>query len=831
MNTLALSFRALRRDWASGELRVLAIALVIAVASVSSVGFFTDRIKISMERNAAELLAADLVARSHRPFADALQAEAGVRGLATAQTWSFRSVVLSGDGSQLAEVKAVTESYPLRGQLETAETLFGVEVAAGGVPTPGHVWLEPRLAQILGVGPGDPVTVGVAELPVERLLTFEPDRGGEMFNIAPRLMMNLADVEATGLVQPGSHVHYRLLTAGDPDSVASYRDWLLGQLDSDESIQGLQDARPEMRTALQRAEQFLGLAALVSVVLAGVAIALAARRFAMRHWDGVAVMRCLGATQATVLRLYLVEMLVMALAAGLVGVVIGFLAQDLLARLVGSLVVDALPWPSAAPLWPALAVGFVALLGFGLPPILRLREVAPIRVLRRDVSGWQGRPVGLYLAALAAIAGLMLWQAGDARLALWVMGGTLATLLALGGSAWALVQGMGRLRGRAGVAWRFGLANISRRGLGSVAQVVALGLGIMVLLMLTLVRTDLLQSWQSKLPDDAPNYFLINIQQSQVGELEAFLRERGIRNVGLYPMVRGRLTHINDQPVVPSSYTNPRAERLASREFNLSWASRPQADNRIVEGRWWDEQATDIAPEISIEEGIAETLGIRLGDRLRYNLAGTVVDAPVTSLRTVQWDSFRPNFFVVFPPGVLEPFPSNWITSFHLKGDRHAVLSELVRDFPTVTVLDVDALITKVREIMERVVLAVEYVFAFTLLAGVVVLYAAVQATRDERMRESALLRTLGAPRRTVLRSLVAEFAALGALAGVLAALAASLMGVALGQFVFGFGYALDPLLWLLGALAGVLGVVGAGLAATRGVLDQPPMQVLRAEG
>jgi putative ABC transport system permease protein len=551
----------------------------------------------------------------------------------------------------------------------------------------------------------------------------------------------------------------------------------------------------------------------------------------MRHWDGVAVMRCLGATQGTVVRLYVIEMLVLALAAGLIGVSIGFVAQDLLARLIGSLVVDVLPPPSAAPLLPALIVGFVALLGFGLPPILRLREVAPARVLRRDVSGWKSRPLGLYLAAFAAIAALMLWQAGDVTLALWVMGGSLATLVALGGAAWGLVRGLGRLRGRAGVAWRFGLANVARRGLSSVAQVVALGVGIMVLLLLTLVRTDLLQNWQSKLPEDAPNFFLINIRQDQVSALEAFLAQRGIRNVGLYPMVRGRLTHINDQPVNPSAYTNPRAERLASREFNLSWAARPQQDNQIVEGRWWNADGTQTTPEISIEEGIAETLGIRLGDSLRYNLAGTVVEAPVTSLRSVQWDSFRPNFFVIYPPGVIDDFPSNWITSFHMGSDRQTTLTELVRAFPTVTVLDVDALMTKVREIMERVVLAVEYVFGFTVLAGIVVLYAAVQTTRDERLRESALLRTLGARRGIVLRSLVAEFAALGALAGVLAAFAASLLGYALGEFVFGFGYVFDPLLWILGAFLGVLGVVGAGLAATRGVLDQPPMQVLRADG
>nr|HNI23960.1 FtsX-like permease family protein [Plasticicumulans sp.] len=399
-----------------------------------------------------------------------------------------------------------------------------------------------------------------------------------------------------------------------------------------------------------------------------------------------------------------------------------------------------------------------------------------------------------------------------------------AVLLALG--AWGLTRLLGRLRGRVGVAWRFGLANVSRRGGASIVQVVAIGLGLMVLLVLTLVRTDLLAGWRASLPPEAPNRFLINVQPGEVEALQAELHAAGLGAATLHPMVRGRLTQIGERPVSAADYPEPRAQRLVEREFNLSWAEAPQPDNRIVAGRWFGPGAR---AEVSVEQGLAETLGIRLGDRLRFAVAGQSVEGTVTSLRSVEWDSFHVNFFVVFPPGALDGLPATWITSFHLPAGRQALIAELVRAHPSVTVLDIDALLSKVREIIERVVLGVEYVFLFTLAAGLAVLYAAIQATRDERRYEAALARTLGASRRVVLQGLIAEFAVLGLLAGVLAAAGASALGWGLAQQVFDFPYRPDPLLWLAGAAAGVFGVGLAGLAGTRAVLDQPPLATLRA--
>jgi len=823
-----MALRALRRDWQSGELRVLAIALLIAVASVAAVGFFTDRIQQAMERKASELLGADLVIAASRPIQPALAEEAQRQGLQIAETMSFRSVVLVGETTQLAEVKAVGPGYPLRGALQVSDAPFAPPQIVTVIPRPGQVWLDERLIQTLGLKVGDLVNLGVREFSVAQVLAYEPDRAGDLFSIAPRLLLNLADMPSTELVQPGSRVEYRLLLAGDPAALADFKAWAKPRLADGEKLQSVREARAELRSALDRAQRFLNLAALVSVILAGVGVAIAARRFAARHWDSVAILRCVGATEALIVRLFVLELLALATLAGLAGLIVGYGAQYGLSGVLGQLVSRTeLPAPSWLPVLPSLATGFVTLLGFGLPPPLRLREVPPLRVLRRDLGPVNPRLLALYGPAMAATAALLAWQAGEWRLALYVCAGVAATMVALSLAAWGLVKSLNLLRGQVGVAWRFGLANIARRGPGSAVQVVALGLGLMALLILTLVRTDLLSSWRASLPPDAPNHFLINVQTGEVEGVRAFLRERDLRDVELFPMVRGRLTALNGRPVGPEDYANPRAQRLVAREFNLSWADALQEDNRILAGRWWnaDDRGQGVA---SVEVGLAEDLGIALGDTLRFQIAGQNVEAKVMSLRSVEWDSFRANFFVVFPSGVLENYPATWITSFYLPPDRKPVLAELVRQYPSITILDVEALMTKVREIVDRVIAAVEYVFLFTLAAGLVVLYAAIQATQDERRFESAVLRTLGAQRKVVRRSLLAEFATLGLLAGVLAAAAATLLGYVLAEQVFDFTYQWNPWIWLLGGGAGALGVGLAGLLGARSALNQPPWRALR---
>jgi putative ABC transport system permease protein len=827
MKMLGFSLRALRRNWRAGELKVLAAALVIAVASITSVGFFTDRVRLAMSQQASELLAADLVvAASHAPRAE-WEARATRLGLRSAHTASFPSVVLAGDNAQLVEVKAVSAGYPLRGTLRIADAPFGAERAAQGIPAPGTVWVDTRLMGVLGLKVGAGFELGAMHFTVARVLAYEPDRGGNMFSFAPRVLMNDSDLARTRLLGPGSRVSYALLLAGREEALATLRAWLAPRLKEGERVLDVRDARPELKTALERAEKFLGLAALVSVLLAGVAVASAARRYSARHLDGAAVMRCLGATQGFITRLHLLEMFWLGLGASLVGCIVGFAAQEVLAQLQAGLLAAKLPAPSFRPVWVGVLTGLILLLGFASPAILRLKTVPPARVLRRDLGPLPAGALTVYGAAVAAMSALLLWQAADVPLTVYVLAGAAGTLLVLALVAYGLVRVLNLLRGQVGIAWRYGLANIARRAQGSVAQILAFGLGIMVLLLLSLVRSDLLAAWQSKLPPDAPNQFVINVQPDQVQPMRTFFAAHGLKEAQLYPMVRGRLAAVNGRAVTPSDYADDRARRLVEREFNLSWATQPQEDNRIVAGRWWsgDERGRH---EVSVEKGLAETLGLKLGDELAWRIADREVRVRITSLRKVEWDSFRANFFVVAPPGLLESYPATWITSFHLPAGNRDLLARLVRAFPNITLIDVDALMTKVRAIMDRVNLSVQYVFLFTLFAGLTVLYSAIQSTQDERLYESALLRTLGASRAHILKGLAAEFVVLGLLAGVLAALAASLAGFVLARQVFHLAYTFNPWLWLAGLAGGAIGVGVFGILGARFVLNRPPLQSLR---
>ena len=843
MKHWALALRLLRRDWRAGELRVLAMALVIAVGSMTAVGFFTNRIQAAMEQQTGELLGGDLILLSPISPPATWISDAHAQGLRSARTLNFPSVVLAGDRTQLVEVKAVSAGYPLRGRLRVARitevdagAIFsneGAETSTDAIPEPGSVWLDPRALHALGLALGDKIKLGALDFTVTQVLTYEPDRGGDFFSIAPRLLMNDADVARARLLGAGSRVSYRVLLAGGRGDLESFRRLTEPTLTPGQRFVEVRDARPELKSALERAQRFLGLAALVSVILAGVAVATATRRYVARHLDSSALMRCFGATQNQITLLFGMQVLVLGLGASLVGCGMGYGAQEVLARLLADLVSGELPAPSA---WPALAgvlTGMITLAGFSLPALMRLKHVPPQRVLRRDLGPMPARGISVYGAAVTAMGVLLLWQAGDVRLAAYAVGGVVSTLLVLAAGAWLLVRALTALRQRVGVAWRYGLANIARRAHASVVQVVAFGIGIMVLLLLTLVRGDLLAAWQNTLPPYAPNQFLINILPEQVPLLQEFLaqraRDRGMPEVApvLRPMVRGRLVAVNGRAMGPQDYKDDRAQRLVEREFNLSWSDTLQADNHIVAGRWWGTAGRG-QHELSVEQGLAQTLGLSLGDELTYSIAGREIRARITSLRTVAWDSFRVNFFVIAPPGVLEDYPATYITSFYLPPTERAVLGALVRQFPNITIIDIDAMMTRVRTIMERVNLSVEYVFLFTLLAGLMVMYAAIQSTRDERVHEGALLRTLGASRRQLLQGLAAEFLLLGLLAGVLAALAATVAGYFIAQQIFHLNYAPDPWLWLAGALGGALGVGLFGVLGTRFILRQPPLQVLR---
>ncbi|HWP94292.1 MAG TPA: FtsX-like permease family protein [Gammaproteobacteria bacterium] len=827
MNVIAFSWRAFRRELRSGELAILLAAMTVAVGALAAVGFFTDRMRVAMNREAGESLAADLAIESRNPIPESYAQQARAAGLDIARVLFFPSVATTASRSQLVEIRAVGGAYPLRGRVRVSEVPFGPQRAAEGLPAAGEIWIEPRLLATLDLEIGDVLRLGARDFRITRTLAYVPDQGWNFVDIAPTVLMNLADIPATGLVGPASRVHHRLLVAGDRNAVMALRAALEPGLARGERLLDVRDGRPEMRRALERAERFLGLAALVAVLLAGVAIAMAARRYAQREMDAAALLKCLGAPQRVVVGAYALQIVWAGLLGGLAGLGVGFLAQEGLVLLVADLLQQALPPPGFATAPLALVMGCVILAGFALPPVMQLGRTPPLRVLRHDAVAMPLPAYAAYALALASVVVLLVWMVRDATLALTLLGGVAGGALLLAAGAWCLVWALGRLRGRVGVAWRYGAANVTRRGRASVVQVVAFGVGLLVLLLLALVRNDLMQDWRASLPPDAPNHFLINIQSDETGAVEAFFREHGLPAPKLHPLVRARLVSINAIPVTEFEAREPRARWFLEREQNLSWSAELDPSNVLVAGAWWPPNAHGQSL-VSIEEKIAHEVGFRLGDELVFDIAGEQVGARIASFRQVRWDSFRPNFFIVLAPGVLEGYPATYIASLHLPPERAGVLLELVRRLPSITVIDLDAVLGQIRRVMDQAARAVEYVFLFTLAAGVLVLLAAVQSSLDERRFESALLRALGASRRTVLTGVAAEFLLLGLLAGLLAALAASGVAWLLARQVFELAWTFDAALWAVAALAGTALVGTTGVLATRSVIDHPPLATLR---
>lgn len=815
------------RDWRRGELRVLAVALLIAITCVTSVVFFTDRIAQALDRQASELLAADMRILADKDAIQNYQKIARQNNLQTAETVSFRSMVVSDNGNQLAEIKAINNQYPLRGTLKISKDPFAAETPATTIPEPGEVWIEPRLINQLGIAVGDVLTLGTKKFQVSAYIRYEPDRSGDLFSIAPRLLINLSDLRATGLIQEGSRMRFRLLVAGEKGDVRRFRTKVEKLIRQGEQIEGVRDARQEVRVALQRGEQFLGLASIVSVILAFVAVAMAARRYADRHLDTCAILRCFGASHAQISSIFFLQLALLGLISAAVGCGLGYVAHLGLYVLADQLLLVNLPPPS---LWPVLlgfGVGLIGLVGFALPPILGLRHTSTLRVIRRELPQQNPVTFSSYLFGGIALSGLVLWQSGNLALGARVLGGVVLTAAVLGVIAFVLITLLRRILPHLRVERRFAVANIIRRRSASVIQLIAFGVGLMVLLMLSIVRNDLLEMWQASLPDDASNRFVINVQPNQIQDVNKFFQDSGLQQTRLHPMVRGRLIKINGSDIDIEKLPDERAKRLATREFNLSWAGELQDDNKIVSGQWWGVE--NYSPQqFSVEEGIAKTLNLKLGDELTYEIAGETLSAKITSLRTVRWDTFRANFFVLAPPGLLDNYPASYITSFYLPDDRAAILDELVRQFPNLTVIDISAVMKQVRTIISRITFTVQYVFVFTLLAGITVMYAAIQSTLHQRVRENAILRAIGASRRRLLDGLISEFVILGLLSGILAALCASVVSYVLATTIFDLEYQFSATVWIAGIVGGGLGVGLAGVLGTRKVLARPPLTIIR---
>ncbi len=828
MKTVVFALRSLARDLRAGELTVLIAAIVVAVTAITAVGFFTDRVGRAIRQQASAVLAADLVIRSPAPIDPQFLDEARALGLATAEAVAFPSVVLTaGDQSSLATVEGVSAGYPLRGEVKTSTQMFGPTTAGGGVPPPGEAWAEPGLLGKLGADVGAGIEVGTSRLTITRVLEYQPDQNPGFLNVAPSLLVNIADVAAMDVLRPGSRVTYRQLFAGDEAAIRAFRAQVEPRLDSQAVMRDQRDAGEQITSAIDRAQRFLALASLVTVVLAAIATAMSARLYALRHLDTVALMKSIGGTQGLVVRASLIQLAAIVLGTTLAGSLLGYGAQQALALLSRGVVDLDLPLPAAAPAALGALAAATVVVGFALPHLWQLRRTPPIRVLRHDLPPPAVSTGVTYAAAVAALVGMIYAIVRDLKLVGFIVGGLAAVALAAGLASWALVVAVGRFRGAAGVAWRYGLANISRRGAESVIQVVGFGLGLMVLLLLTVVRTDLLAAWRRTIPEAAPNYFLINIDPPTWPAMREFIETKIGGKAQFLPFIRGRLTAIQGAPVAGIGSGNVQARQFVRREQNITWTGTLPASNTIVAGKWWGEGYRG-EPQMSLEEGIARELGVKLGDSMTFNVGGEEFTAPITSFRHVEWNSFAPNFFLMLSPGLAEELPQTYITSFHVPPEKRRLLNDLVRGFPGVTVFDLEAIIAQVRLVVDRASLAVQYVFLFTLAAGITVLLAAVQVTRDERRVESAILHALGADRRTILQGVAVEFTTLGALAGVLAALGATGIGLLLAERVFKLDYTASPLLWPVGLLLGGVLVGVTGTLATRKAVSEPPIAVLR---
>lgn len=830
MNQTRLALRMFRRNAKSIEARVLLVALLIAVMSVTTVSFFADRVESALNRQANELIAADAVVISDKPIAAKFRDEATRMNLTTAEAITFPSMVSgnqeAGQGVNLAELKAITSGFPLRGKIRVADAPGAAVRDAAGIPARGTIWVPEVLLARINASVGDELTVGALKLKIAAVIIKEPDSVLDYFGIAPRVLLNMQDLATTGLMQVGSRATYRYLLSGDAKAVDQYRQTFKGNLQRGERIEGVRDARSEVRVALERAQRFLGLAALLSVVLASVAVALAARRFSQRQMDSAAMMRCLGATQADIFSLNLIQFLLLGVVACMVGTAAGFAAQTVLAAMLTGFLTVTLPPPTIVPAIQGTGIGLVLLLGFTLPPLLALRKVSTLRVLRRDIDPFDAGATFAYAMGFATLAALIVWRAGDVRLGAIAVGGFVGALAVAAAAGWLLINLAARLRGAASGSWRYGIANMKRHAGGSLVQIMALGLGLMAMLLLTLVRTDLIAGWQNSMKPDMPNRFVINIQGDQLAEVKKYFSSRKFATPDLYPMVRGRLVEINQQAVLPSNFPDERAKRTSEREFNLSWAATMQADNKIVAGKFWSAESTE--KQFSVEEGIARTLGIKLGDTLTYDIAGSRFTARVTSLRKVEWDSFKANFFVISNPGVLDSYPASYITSFHLPQGDESVVNGLVKQFPNVSVIDLTAIMTQVRTITDQVANAVSFVFLFALAAGLVVLYAAIAATQDERVYDAAIMRTLGASRKQMVVVQLAEFLAIGAMSGLIASAGAMALAMVLSDKVLGVPYAVNFMIPLIGIIGGGVGIALAGLLGTRKAISTPPLLTIR---
>ena len=840
--SLQLGLRNLWRDLRSGELNLLFVSVVLAVSALTAVGFFSDRLQAGLWRDARQLLGGDAVVVSDKPTAENFQKKAQALGLKTNATLSFPSMARADDAqggeTKLVALKAVSEGYPLRGQmsLQNAQSVGDANNQASSrltrdVPQPGQAWVDPALLEVLNLQKGDVIWLGDKSFQISELIEREPDRGAAFMNFAPRVMIHQSDVPATGLIQPASRISYRMAVSGDEAqvNVQQFLKWARAEVDKPEvrgvQIESMESGRPEMRQTLDRAEKFLNLVALLAALLCAVAVALAARTFASKHLDACALLRVLGQSQQTLSVAYAFEFLTAGMVASLLGVVLGYGIHHAFIWLLAGLVDAQLPPSSVEPALLGLGMGLTLLLAFGLPPVLQLAKVPAMRVIRRDMGGLQPASVGVLLTGLFGFAGALLWASRDMKLGLMTVGGFAVATLLFAGATWLALKLLRKwVPTDTTPRWLLlATRQVMARPVYAVVQVSALSVGLLALVLLVLLRTDLISSWRKATPVNAPDRFVINVQPDQTQAFQAALKQSGVKGYDWYPMIRGRLVAINGNAVSPLDYTDDRAKRLVDREFNLSARAAKPEHNPVVQGQWKEGESD----AVSVEIGIAKTLGLKMGDRLRFDVGGVISEGRITSLRKVDWGSMRANFFVIYPVDNLPDVPLSYMAAFKTP-DVPTFERNLLQQFPNVTSVDLRATLTQIQNVLDQVIRAVEFLFAFTLMAGLLVLTAAVTSTREERKREFAIMRALGATGRLLSQVQTAELMGVGLLAGFLASLVAELVGWGLARFVFEFEWTASLWVPVAGALTGAVLAWIAGWWGLAEVLRQPVSQTLR---
>ena len=826
------ALRMLLRTWRGGQLGLIIWSLVLAVSVVTSVSLLAERIERALTAESSAFLAADLVVRSNKPTQQAWIAEAQLQGVETSQMVSFASMVYHQSDMHLASIKAVQSNYPLRGLIKRStmpvtldESL--IETVDYG-PASGETWVDARLLPLLNIELGDSIELGDTVLSVTQIIVEEPDSGSYSF-FGARVLMNWDDVAAAGIVQPGSRVTYKYLMAAgaDQDAFAGYSDWLKDQLSIHDRLITPDEAQASIASTMDRGRRFLLLAGSIGVVLAGIALALASHHFAAGQTQQVALLKSWGISASRVRSLYLQQSLWLGVGGSLVGLLVGYGFSELLISIVREWLPIALPSAGVRPWITGMATGLLCLGGFTLPALWHLPAQSPLAVLRQDI---QVAPVSSAIRGafgIAAVAGLLLWYSNSLYLSLAILAGFVLTALATVIIGLAMLR-LGKNYGqRLGSIWRLALNNLWRRRSQSLIQMVGFSGAIALLMIMVVVRTSLIDEWRFQLAEDAPNHFLVNVAPYELDGVRDLVNAQNLETAGWYAMVRGRMTAINGQPITEAQKDSHESFR---RELNLSWTAELPEGNKVTEGQWWDEvdSAATIAP-VSLEDEIAEELGLTLGDRITFSVGGLTFESEVVNTRTLNWDNMTPNFYFLFPEGLLEEYPRTSMTSLYIPPEQKLLVNDLLRKYPTVQVIELDKIIDRIRTIVSQVTRGLEVMTMLILSCGVLVMFAAVSLSMSERLQESAILRTLGSSRRLILGIQLVEFSTLGIMAGLLAAIGAEAAVAMLQRFMFDLPFALHPWLWLAGPLAGGLLVGALGVGYSRKAVVQPPLEVLKS--